>query len=54
MQAWVCLNCGWTYDPHVGIPEAGVAPGTAFEDIPDDCKCPACSAAKADFELMDL
>jgi rubredoxin len=54
VKAWVCLNCGWTYDPMVGDPDGGIAPGTAFEDIPDSWKCPDCGATKADFEFMEL
>ena len=36
MKKYVCDVCGWIYDPEVGDPEGGIAPGTAFEDIPDD------------------
>ena len=36
MKKYVCVVCGWVYDPEVGDPEGGIAPGTAFEDIPDD------------------
>lgn len=44
-----CLVCGWIYDPEVGDPDHGIPPGTDFEDIPDDWKCPLCSANKEDF-----
>jgi rubredoxin len=37
------------YDPAAGDPDGGVAPGTAFEDIPGDWFCPVCGARKADF-----
>ena len=40
MKKYVCDVCGWIYDPEVGDPEGGIAPGTAFEDIPDDWVCP--------------
>ena len=30
-----CEPCGYIYDPEVGDPDNGVAPGTAFEDLPD-------------------
>ena len=40
MKKYVCVVCGWVYDPEVGDPEGGIAPGTAFEDIPDDWVCP--------------
>ena len=48
-QKWVCEICGFVYDPAVGIPEDGIAPGTAFEDIPDTWACPDCGASKEDF-----
>ncbi len=53
-KVWMCMMCGTTYDPAAGDPEAGIVPGTAFEDIPGDWVCPACGARKSDFELVDL
>ncbi|MEE8640066.1 MAG: flavin reductase [bacterium] len=50
MQKYVCQVCGYVYDPAVGDPDSGVAPGTAFEDLPDDWVCPVCGAAKDQFE----
>jgi flavin reductase (DIM6/NTAB) family NADH-FMN oxidoreductase RutF/rubredoxin len=49
MKRYVCDVCGWVYDPEEGDPDNGVAPGTAFEDIPDDWACPVCGAAKEEF-----
>ena len=49
---WVCLVCNWIYDPTTGAPEHGIAPGTAFADIPDDWYCPECGVTKADFEPL--
>ena len=46
----VCEVCGWIYDPAEGDPNAGVDPGTAFEDLPDDYICPACGAGKDQFQ----
>ena len=37
------------YDPVTGDPDSGIAPGTAFEQIPDDWQCPICGARKASF-----
>ena len=37
MDKYICTVCQWVYDPEVGDPEGEIAPGTAFEDIPDDC-----------------
>jgi len=53
MVKYRCTVCGWIYDPEIGDPDGGVAPGTAFEDIPDDWQCPVCGAAKSEFEKVD-
>jgi len=43
---YVCNGCGYEYDPGVGDPEGEVAPGTLFENIPEEWTCPACSEEK--------
>lgn len=50
MKRYICPTCGYVYDPEDGDPDSGIAPGTAFEDIPDDWVCPVCGAVKSDFE----
>ena len=50
MKKYTCNVCGYEYDPTVGDPDAGIAAGTAFEDLPEDWVCPVCGASKADFE----
>jgi rubredoxin len=50
MDKYVCTVCGYVYDPEQGDPDNGVAPGTKFEDVPDDWECPVCGASKDDFE----
>lgn len=50
MEKWVCTYCGYIYDPEAGDPTADVAPGTAFEQLPADWRCPDCGAEKDDFE----
>ena len=49
---WECVICGYIYNEADGIPEDGIHPGTAFEDIPDDWNCPDCGVSKFDFELI--
>jgi rubredoxin len=49
IQLWICTTCGMIYDPADGDPDGGIAPGTAFADIPEDWVCPICGARKADF-----
>jgi rubredoxin-NAD+ reductase len=46
---WICTVCGWIYDEDEGDPDSGIAPGTRFEDIPDDWYCPLCGVTKTDF-----
>jgi len=53
MKNYRCVVCGYVYDPQQGDPDNGVAPGTAFEDLPDGWVCPICGAAKQDFEPID-
>lgn len=50
MSKWRCIVCAYVYDPVEGDPENGVAPGTPFEQIPEDWVCPLCSAGKDEFE----
>ncbi len=50
MKKYLCTACGYIYDPEAGDPDAGVAPGTAFEDLPDDWVCPLCGVGKELFE----
>jgi rubredoxin len=52
-KMWRCMICGHVYNPADGDPEAGIQPGTPFENIPDDWVCPECGATKADFEEMN-
>ena len=53
MDKYVCTVCGWVYDPAVGDPDNGIAPGTAFEDLSDDVVCPLCGVGKDQFEKED-
>lgn len=50
MAVYVCSVCGWRYDPAVGCPDQGIAPGTAWEDVPADFECPDCGVGKDEFE----
>jgi rubredoxin len=53
MRKYRCRYCAHLYDESLGDPDSGIAPGTRFEDIPDDWSCPECGAMKADYEPMD-
>ena len=49
MAKYVCEVCGWEYDPEVGVPEAGIEPGTPWEKVPEDFECPLCGVGKDQF-----
>jgi rubredoxin len=52
VEKWRCVVCGYIYDPEAGDPDSGIAPGTAFEDLPEDWVCPVCGAGKSEFEKV--
>lgn len=49
MGKYTCSVCGYVYDEAIGDSERGIAPGTKWEDVPEDWNCPLCGALKADF-----
>jgi flavin reductase (DIM6/NTAB) family NADH-FMN oxidoreductase RutF/rubredoxin len=53
MAKYKCTVCEYVYDPELGDPDGGIAPGTPFEKIPDDWVCPVCGAAKSEFERIE-
>ena len=50
MKKYVCQVCGYIYEPEKGDPDGKIAPGTAFENLPDSWVCPVCGAPKDQFE----
>lgn len=53
MEKYECTACGYIYDPAVGDPENGIAPGTKFEDLPADWVCPMCGLGTDMFAKTD-
>ena len=52
-KKYSCNDCDYIYDPEKGSPETGIAPGTPFEDIPDDWTCPLCGLYKNAFVAIE-
>ena len=52
-RKWQCMACDYIYDEELGDDEEGLAPGTGWEDIPDDWYCPDCGAEKEMFMEME-
>ncbi|WP_137891650.1 rubredoxin [Ramlibacter sp. 2FC] len=54
MKTYICIVCGFVYDEAAGRPEDGIAPGTAWAQVPEGWACPDCGVAKADFEVVEI
>lgn len=46
---YICDLCGWEYDEERGYPDGGIAPDTAWEEVPEDFECPMCLVGKDQF-----
>lgn len=49
LSSYTCKICGFQYNPEEGDPAMGIPPGTPFEDLPEDYRCPICNASKEYF-----
>jgi rubredoxin len=54
MKAFLCVICGYIYEEEKGDPTSGIAPGTRWNDVPANWRCPDCGAAKDDFEMIEI
>lgn len=54
MKVYMCVVCGFVYEEEKGLPAEGIAPGTLWQDIPENWKCPECGAMKVDFEMVEI
>jgi rubredoxin len=53
-RKWQCYFCGFIYDETLGLPEEGIAAGTAWADVPEDWMCPDCGVGKSDFYMVEI
>ncbi len=53
LEAWICVECGFVYDPSTGDLESHIRPGIPFEKLPSDWCCPVCSAKPDKFRPFD-
>lgn len=54
MKTFMCVVCGYVYEEAEGRPEDGIAPGTAWADVPADWMCPECNVGKAQFQMVEI
>lgn len=52
-EMYECIDCKYIYNPRYGNEKAGIKPGTAFDDLPEDWVCPVCGERKDKFEVHD-
>lgn len=52
MEKYVCKVCRFVYSEEEGLPDHGIAPGTKWEDVPEDFCCPVCGVPKDMFEEL--
>jgi len=52
-EKFICLPCGYIYDPALGDPDGDVVAGTAFEDLPEDWVCPVCGEDTSHFAPVE-
>lgn len=54
LHQWQCGSCNYVYDEAEGWPSEDIAPGTRWEQVPHDWRCPDCSSSKDDFTRIDF
>lgn len=52
-KKYICIICGYEYDPIYGDEENDIEPGIPFDVLPEDWTCPLCGAEKEEFEEVD-
>jgi rubredoxin len=54
LKRLICLGCGFSYDEALGLPNHGLAPGTRWDEVPQDWVCPDCGTPKSGFEMVEI
>ncbi len=53
LPAWICIECGYVYDPSEGNLEWNIPPGVPFNELPEEWACPVCNTGRSNFRLFD-
>jgi rubredoxin len=49
---YICINCGYVYDPVVGDPMNAIPPNIGFDELPEQWVCPMCYATPDHFDPL--
>lgn len=49
-----CRACGYIYEPTKGDGKRDIPPGTPFEELPPDWRCPVCGVRKMQFQNIGV
>lgn len=52
-RKFLCRYCGFFYDETIGLPDEGIGPGTAWENLPEDWFCPQCGTDRSEFDEIE-
>jgi rubredoxin len=52
LDNYECRACGYVYEPEKGDSKHSIPPGTPFEELPLDWRCPVCGAKVSAFQNM--
>jgi rubredoxin len=51
MKKYMCIDCGYLYDPQKGDGARGINAGVSFESLPQGWSCPVCGVSKGEFTV---
>ncbi|GAB4340842.1 MAG: rubredoxin [Leptolyngbyaceae cyanobacterium] len=54
LDRYECQACGYIYEPTKGDDKQQVPPGTAFESLPQNWRCPVCGARTSRFSNIGV
>lgn len=54
LDRYECQACGYIYEPTKGDDKQQVPPGTAFESLPQNWRCPVCGARSSRFSNIGV
>ena len=54
LDRYECRACGYVYEPTKGDSKSQISPGTSFEELSPDWRCPVCGVRKTQFQNIGV